>query len=146
MTATQIAPMNDVWTAQLDQLRSRYKHVRPPILAALNILVNDKDVSTDDAKAQAALHGVRITAASVGAARTLLLRMGAPATLAAPMSVAAPARQPRRHRAAGTPIDAEALVRGFVAKLQDEGNAETERMREALRKAIAVLQAVVGTR
>ena len=42
-------------------------------------------------------------------------------------------------------VDAEALVRGFVAKLQGQGNAEAERLREAMRKAIAVLQAAVGS-
>jgi hypothetical protein len=35
------------------------------------------------------------------------------------------------------------LVRGFVAKLQGAGNAEADRLREAMRKAIAVLQAAV---
>jgi hypothetical protein len=42
-------------------------------------------------------------------------------------------------------VDAEALVRGFVAKLQGQGNAEAERLRDAIRKAIAVLQAAAGS-
>lgn len=146
IAATAPANATDTWAAQLEQLRSRYKHVPPPVLAALNILIHDQNISIDDAKAQASLHGVRITAASVTAARTLWSRMGAPTTPAATKPVAAPARQPRRQRATQAPVDAEALVRGFVAKLQNEGNAETERMREALRKAIAVLQVAVGTR
>jgi len=83
MTATDAAPTTDPWTAQLEQLRARYKHVRPPILAALSLLLNDETISVDDAKAQAALHGVRITAASVSAARRLLGRMDAPAPSAA---------------------------------------------------------------
>lgn len=140
----ETAPLNDAWTAQLEQLRARYKHVRPPILAALNILVNDKDVSTDDAKARASLHGVRITAASIAAAQTLLSRMDASAVAAPTRSVASP-RGPRR-RAPETPIDAESLVRGFVQKLQGERNAEGERFREAIQQAITVLQAALGTR
>ena len=42
-------------------------------------------------------------------------------------------------------VDAEALVRGFVAKLQGRGNAEADRLREAMRKAVAVLQAAAGS-
>src|SRR5262245_43401006 len=85
MTATESAPAADSWTAQLEQMRARYKHVRPPILAALNILLHDQNISLDDAKAQADLHGVRITAASVAAARTLLSRMdGSPTAPAKP--------------------------------------------------------------
>lgn len=145
MPTTDSAPMTDTWTAQLDQLRSRYKHIRPPVLAALNVLIHDQNVSLDDAKARAGLHGVRITAASVNAARTLLGRMDSPAVSSLITAPAAPTRQPRRARAPEKAIDAEALVRGFVAKLQGQGNAETERLREAMRKAIAVLQAAVGS-
>jgi hypothetical protein len=142
MTATETAPPTDAWAAQLEQLRARYKHVRPPILAALNILVNDKDISVDDAKARASLHGVRITAASIAAAQTLLSWMDSPA-VAAPRRSVAPAREPRR-RAPETPVDAESLVRGFVEKLQGERNAEGERLREAIQQAITVLKAALG--
>ena len=74
-TTTPASSSADIWTAQPEQLRTRYKHVRPPILAALNVLLHDQRASVDDAKARAAVHGVRITAASVNAARTLLSRM-----------------------------------------------------------------------
>jgi hypothetical protein len=144
MTATETAPTTDSWAAQLEQLRARYKHVRAPVLAALNILIHDQNISIDDAKAQAALHGVRITAASVAAARTLLSRMDGPPTPVASTTPSAPTGQPRRHRAPEKAVDAEALVRGFVAKLQGQGNAEAERLREAMRKAIAVLLSAVG--
>ena len=143
MTVTENVPTADAWTAQLEQLSARYKHARPPVLAALNILVNDENISIDDAKAQADLHGVRITAASLNAARTLLSRMDKQAPASA-TTASAPAREPRRPRAADKAIDAEELVRGFLAKLQGQGNAESERLREAMRKAIAVLQAAVG--
>jgi hypothetical protein len=145
MTATDSAPATDSWAAQLEQLRARYKHVRPPVLAALNILLHDENISIDDAKAQASLHGVRITAASVSAARTLLSRMDGPPTPVAPTTTSAPTRALRRPRPPEKGLDAETLVRGFVAKLQGQGNAEAERLREAMRKAIAVLQGAVGS-
>ena len=147
MTATNSAPTTDTWAAQLEQLKLRYKHIRPPILAALNILLHNKDIELDDAKAQATLHGVRITAASVAAAQRLLSRMGdqpAAATTATKRAPAAAERPARRPRAPARELDAEALVRGVVAKIQGQGTAEADRLRDAMRKAIAVLQAAVG--
>lgn len=145
MTATD-SP--DAWTAQLEQLRARYKHVRPAILAALNILQAEPDASVDDAKARAAQHGVRITAASVNAAQRLLSRQDAvPATIAPAAQAELPAPKPkreRRPRAADTSVDAEALIRQVVGKLQNRGNAETQRLRTAIRKAIELLQSAVG--
>ena len=51
----------------------------------------------------------------------------------------------RRVRAAEAPLDANALIQDVVAKIQAQGNAEVERMREAVRKAIAALEAAVGS-
>jgi hypothetical protein len=82
-------------------------------------------------------------AASLNGARTLLAKMDAPATVAPPAATSSTTREPRRPRPADKGIDAEALVRGFVAKLQTQGSAEAERLREAMRRAIAVLQAAV---
>jgi len=151
-TATEAVPArsHDAWAAQLEQLRVSYKHVRPPILAALNILIHDENASVDDAKARAAAHGVRITAASVGAARTLLSRMDdKPAATAMPTpngAVATPSqpRPARRARPGDGEVDADALIRQVVAKLQNQSTAEAERVRDAVRKAMAILQTVVG--
>jgi len=146
MTATATLPASDSWTAQLEQLRARYKHLRPAVLGALNVLLHDPDVSDDDAKARANLHGVRITAASLNAARTVLSRMDSPATetQTKPVAPRSAQRQPRRPRATDAPLDAETLIKGVVAKLQSQGSAEAERLRETMRKAIALLQAAVG--
>jgi hypothetical protein len=138
---------NDAWTRQFAELKSRYKHVREPILVALNILLHDPNVALDDAKAQAQIHGVRITAASVDAARRLRERMDDPQPAAA---VRKPTNKPapvsRRAGAPRSASDPEALIRGLVEKLQGQGNADAERLREAMRKAIAVLQAAMGDR
>jgi hypothetical protein len=148
MTETETVPSADSWTSQLEQLRARYKHVRPPILAALNILIHDQNIALDDAKAHANLHGVRITAASMAAARTLWSRMDARADASAvpatPSATGAPDRVPRRPRGSERVLDAEDLVRGLVAKLQSHGNVEAHRLRDGIRRAIAVLQAAVG--
>lgn len=76
----------------------------------MNILVHDENISVDDAKAQAALHGTRITDASLNAAKTLLARMDAQDIAAeAPRAPAAPAptRPARRQRAVDAPVDTE---------------------------------------
>lgn len=140
-TATQPAHA-DAWTQQLDALKTRYRHVREPVLAALNILLHEPSVDLDDAKARAQVHGVRITAASVAAARRLIDRMDGAEPKPARKTPAAA----RRPRAASTATDPEALIRGLVTKLQDQENAEAERLRAAMRKAVSVLQAAVGDR
>ncbi len=146
MTATDSAPVTDAWTAQLEHLRARFQHLRPAVLAALNILVHNESISDDDAKAQASLHGVRITAASLNAARTVLSTMdtGGSPTTATSAAASTPPRTRRRPRATDAPVDAEAMIKGVVARLQAQGNAEAERLREAIRRAIATLQAAVG--
>jgi hypothetical protein len=68
----------------------------------------------------------------------------APAAQAAPTAAAEAKRAPRRPRTTDAPLDAESLIRGVVTKLQSQGTAEAERLRDAMRKAIAALQAAVG--
>ncbi|MFO1077135.1 MAG: hypothetical protein U1E73_05355 [Planctomycetota bacterium] len=133
------------WATQLADLQARYPKVREPILAALLVLMQDPSADLDAAKARAAEHGVRTTAASVAAARRLLARQdGAPAP-AAPAKKSAPA--PRRGlpaRRTEPSLDIEALVRATVEKIQAQGNVEAEKLREAIRRAVVVLQAAVN--
>lgn len=149
MTTTETAATSDPWTKQLEQLRARYKHLRPAVLAALNVLLHNENATDDDAKAQAAAHGVRITAASLNAARTVLSRMHeAPAPTSTPKAPAAqgnaPSRPARRSRENDEPLDLEKLVRGVVTRIQGHGNAEADRIRDAVRKAITTLQAALA--
>ena len=145
MTATATtAP--DTWTDELAALKARYPHVRAPILAALNLLLTDPNITDDDAKARAAMRGVRITAASINGARNLMAKRE---TVAPTEPTAAPAAErparPRRERAPEPAVDAEALIKQVVGKLQAQGNAEAERLRDAMRKAMAILQTAMGT-
>ena len=144
MTATETETIsNDTWTAEMAQLRSRYKAVREPILAALNLLQQDPNISHDDAKARAAMRGVRITAASINGARNLLAKRDTAVVAAdAPARPAAPTA--RRVRSATAEIDAEGLIRQVVGKLQSQGTAEAERLRDAMRKAVDLLRAAIG--
>jgi isoaspartyl peptidase/L-asparaginase-like protein (Ntn-hydrolase superfamily) len=106
------------WANRLAALKTRYPKVREPILVALNILLENPNVSLDDAKQVAAEHGARITAASVSAAQRLLSRQNmVPAADATPASTSTtrkpmPPRPARRVRAGDVSgIDAEVLIR-----------------------------------
>jgi len=133
----------------LDALKARYPHVRGPVVAALHLLLQDPNISLDDAKSRAQTLGVRITAASVAAANRLRERMDPtptePATAAtAADAIPAPMRPARRPRAVEADADADALIRGVVAKLQAQGNAEAERIRASVRRAIELLTAALA--
>ena len=144
MTTTETtAP--DTWTDEIAALKARHPHVRDPILAALNLLLTDPSITDDDAKARAAMRGVRITAASINGARNLLAKRetAVPIEPTAAPAAERPAR-PRRERAPEPAVDAEALIKQVVGKLQAQGNAEAERLRDAMRKAMAVLASAVG--
>ena len=144
MTTTETTA-TDTWADELAALKNRYPHVREPILAALNILLAEPNITDDDAKARAAMRGVRITAASINGARNLLAKRetAVPAEPAAAPATERPAR-PRRERAPEPAVDAEALIKQVVGKLQAQGNAEAERLRDAMRKAMAMLASAMG--
>ena len=144
MTATATTP-TDTWTDEIAALKARYPHVRDPILAALNRLLTDPNITDDDAKARAAMRGVRITAASINGARNLMAKRETAVPIEPTATTAAerPAR-PRRERAPEPAVDAEALIKQVVGKLQAQGNAEAERLRDAMRRAVAVLAGAVG--
>jgi hypothetical protein len=92
---------------------SRFPRARRAVQVALRILAEHPGGGLHDAKARAAAHGVRITAASVAAARRLLSRRD---EVPAP---AAPGREPARAPSASTPVagaeQLEAVVREALA-------------------------------
>lgn len=145
MTATETIPTS--WNDQFTALKNRFPHVRDAILV---ILTKQPDATVEDAKAQASLLGVRITAASIAGAQRLIAKQ---TDVVASQTAEAPASDPngaqvkpkpaRRLRAQETVCDTEALIRQVVGKIQNQGNVEVERMREGVRRAIAVLQAAV---
>ncbi len=150
MTATETQPNptpTDDWNAQFAALKTRFPKVRETIIFAFHVLQSNPDIALDDLKAQAKLHGIRVTASSVTAAERLLaptLATNGAAAGSAPSPAAAKPRRTRRPRAAASPLDVESLIRTTVDKIQDQGAAEAERLREAIRKAIAVLQEAVA--
>ena len=50
MTTPETIPTaTDTWTDELAALKARHPHVREPILAALNILLAEPNITDDDA-------------------------------------------------------------------------------------------------
>ena len=153
MTATApitiITPTeNNPWAENLAAQRARFPNAKDSILFAIAALQDNPDIAIDDLKALASQQGIRVTAASVNAAKRLLDPENATTPVVAPAGLnLAPARErlARRVRAAEAPLDANALIQDLVAKIQAQGNAEVERMREAVRKAISALEAAVGS-
>ena len=144
MTATEIQPdptPTDDWNAQFAALKNRFPKVRETIVFAFHVLQSNPDIALDDLKARAKLHGIRVTASSVSAAQRLLDRN--PATNGASSPTAAKPRRTRQRRAVQSPLDVEVLIRTTVGKIQDQGAAEEERLREAILKAIAVLEGAI---
>ena len=139
---------NNPWAENLAEQKARFPNAKDSILFAIAALQDNPDIAIDDLKALASQQGIRVTAASVNAAKRLLDPEHATTPVVAPAGLnLAPARErlARRVRAAEAPLDANALIQDLVAKIQAQGNAEVERMREAVRKAITALEAAVGS-
>lgn len=133
------------WNAKTQDLQARFPGNKDSILFAIHALQQDPDATVDQIKAQAGLHEIRVTAATVGAAKKLL----APVPAASAHTTAAdatPARQRpvRRVRPAPADLDPTVLIQHAMDTLRAQGAAEVERMRGAMQKAIAVLQAAAG--
>ena len=112
------------------------------------MLQSNPDIELDDLKAQAKMHDIRVTASSVNAARRLLATTTATngdSDSATPKATPAKPPRTRRPRATQAPLDVESLIRTTVGKIQGQGAAEAERLREAMRKAIGVLEAAIGS-
>ena len=136
------APAPD--TSILADLQKRYANVRTPVLMALHLLQQNSDIALDDAKAEAAKYGIRITAASVAAAKRLVEREQVLADEPVQPEAAAPARPARRPRTAEPVADTEALIRGVVSKLQAQGNAEVDRLRTTIRRVVELLNSALA--
>jgi hypothetical protein len=156
MTETELEPLPTVtsskanagtWDTAFAALKARYPKAKDSIVFCIHELQNNPEVALDDLKARAAMHGIRVTGASVNAAQRMMAPQAAsdaPDAETAPVAAKPKVRRGRPARAAAGEMDAEAMLRQVVAKMQAQGGKEAERLRAAIRGAVAVLQAAVG--
>lgn len=151
MTETELEPLPattstkanaGTWDAAFAALKARYPKAKDSIVFCIYELQNNPEVALDDLKARASMHGIRVTGASVNAAQRLMDPEAASETQDAestPVAGKPKARRGRPVRTTKGDVDAEAMLRQVVAKMQAQSGAEAERLRAAIRKAVAVL-------
>src|SRR5262245_41893996 len=150
-------PPDNAWDQQFDRLRSRFPGVKDTILFCVHALQHGSDVDLEALKAQAAMYGLRITGASLNAARRALDPNAAPrprrrtARVAATATDAAPApprvAAPRSRGRAAPPesqVEVEAMIRAVVAKVQADTDARLQRLRSAIDEALRILRDVLA--
>lgn len=149
-------PPDNAWDQQFDRLRSRFPGVKDTILFCVHALQHGSDVDLESLKAQAAMYGLRITAASLNAARRVLdpdaaprqRRRAEPVPEAAADAVPPAAREvaPRsraRTVPPGGPVEVEAMIRNIVAQAHAEADARLQRLRDAVTEALRILREVL---
>lgn len=149
----------DPWEADLARLRERFPKANASVLICIHALQQEVDVSLDDMRARAAMHGIRVTAASLQAGRRAL---GLSPPMAArvrrveavdgaleadgqqndaALSVGEVAEERLRARRRSAPQGGsraggvEQMLREFVAKADEE----RQRLREAVRRVIELV-------
>ena len=162
MTDTDTPPSapTDSWDALLDVLRRRYPGQRDSVLFCIHKLQQNPDLTLRDFRDEARLYGIPVAGRSLHSARVLLgLQKPTPARAAATDEAdgeaegsgaddLAPATAPRRRRArSGEGEDASASIEQQVVaamrRMQSAAEADTERLRDAIRDAIAILQRAI---
>lgn len=155
MTAPELAPQIPAptptsWDQEFANLKARFPRAKDSIVFCLHALQQSANIAIDDLRAQAMMHGIRVTASSLTAAQRLLNPAqvtSSPRTKASVPQVPSALQQPRTRtvRVADSPVDAETMIRQMIGKLQSQNTAESARLRDAIRKAIAVLQSALGS-
>lgn len=143
------AASTDTWDGILDSLRRRYPGQRDGVLFCIYKLQQNPDLTLRDFRAEADLHGIPMAGRSLHSARQLL-GLTKPEPKAAPSPVdLVPPLEPRARRRPRRP-DAEPAasienqVLDAVRQIQTAAAQDAERLRGAIRQAIAILQQALG--
>ena len=144
---TETAPTTNGWDAEFAILKSRFPKVRDTILFCLHALQQNPFILIDDLKAQAEMHKLRVTTASLAGARRLLEKQDQPAVTtngttntAALAATSAPQARRTRQPRVQDGLDIEGVMRAAVGQIQRQGDARVEQLRKAIGKAIELLQ------
>ncbi|MBL9079344.1 MAG: hypothetical protein JNL08_17720 [Planctomycetes bacterium] len=149
MTETEpVSPAaTDSWDALLEAMRRRYPGQKDSVLFCIHKLQQNPDLTLKDFREEAALHRIPMAGRSLHSARVLLgLQKEKPAEPVAreaePAAPSTPATaRARRGRESLAETDSiEQQVVAAMRRMQTAAGAETERLRDAIRQAIALLQ------
>lgn len=146
-----VSPAADSWDGMLATLRKRYPGQKDSVLFCVHKLQQNPDLSLRDFREEAALYGIPTAGRALHSAKVLLglasnkpraPREAEPAKLPAPT---APGRVKRARRPErdddGDSIETKVL--DAVRQIQSAAGEEADRLRAAVKQAIAILQAAL---
>lgn len=141
-TPTSQDPSDD-WTARRDALRAEHPGQKDSVLFCLHKLQQDRAVGLRDLRDEAAVRGIPMAGRALHSAKVLL-----------GMAQAKPRRPNRAKPASPQPATdspsapasdqaVEDQVLAAVRQIQSAAGAEADRMREAMRRAVEILQRAI---
>lgn len=140
-------PTNSIaqdWNEILDTLRRRYPGNRDSTLYCIFKLQQNPDLGLRDLRDEAELHGLVLAGRSLHSARMLLGLESAAQPKAAPAVAAAPNRPAHRQRRQAAQREGDHSIEDrvihAVRQIQDAAGAQTQRLRAAIKQAVAILQ------
>ena len=143
MTDPEAAPpTTDTWEGILEALSRRYPGQKHSVLFCIYKLQQNPDVTLRDFRAEAELHGIPVGGRTLHAAKELL-GLNKPQAAASPAAETTPATPARRRQRTGEPgagDSIESKVLAAVRQIQSNAGAEADQLRDAIRRAIAILQ------
>jgi hypothetical protein len=139
-------PPADTWDSILDAMRRRYPGQRDSVLFCIHKLQQNPHLTLRDFRDEANLHRIPVAGRSLHSAKVLLgLGQKAERRASPAQPDAAPSAGKRRPRAQlADASDIEQKVVAAVRQIQHASGAEAERLRAAIRQAIAFLQRAIG--
>jgi hypothetical protein len=145
----------DSWDGILANLRLRYPGQKDSVLFCLHKLHSNPELGLPDFRDEARLHGIPMAGRALHSAKVILgLAIAKPRAPNAPKNAPKPSAEvampteparlgrPRRVRGGGSTADGsiEDKVLDAVRQIQSAAGAEAEKLRTAVRQAVAILQ------
>ncbi|MCK5945195.1 MAG: hypothetical protein KAI24_24615 [Planctomycetes bacterium] len=115
------------WDAISSKLEPRFPGIKDSVLCCIHCLETDPAMALDEMKERANQFGLRVTAASANSARRLL------------------DEKPAKTNRAPRGVKPEGLIKSIAAQIERHRNGEVERLKNALRKSIQMLQAALDS-
>lgn len=134
---------SDDWTTRRDALRAAHPGQKDSVLFCLHKLQQDPAVGLRDLRDEAAVRGIPMAGRALHSAKVLLgLAQPKPRNADRSKPASAPTTTDSRPSAArDLPVEDQVLA--AVRQIQSAASAEADRMREAMRRAVEILQRAI---